>query len=139
MKFQDDHYFGEVLCCEDIHKYCYKKLLDVSEPKIILLILETLFSVLFAHLIPWCELKKCEGGSFSEQSFETCHYDFYVVWKKYIVGKLSNPNHVERLKKTVHHFVSPHMPTQELIDLCMKNKDFVVNNNTLCFVSAYLW
>lgn len=72
--------------------------------------------ILFCHVIPWCETRGVGMGSFSEQSFETAHHDFFKIWEHFKVTDPKSPIFRKRLLKTVLVFASGHLPTRDTID-----------------------
>ena len=75
--------------------------------------------ILFSKVIPWCEKTERGLGCHSEQSFETAHHDFYSLWGSYKVSDIENPNYGKRLLRCVLHFVSSHVPSNELINFTL--------------------
>jgi len=67
--------------------------------------------ILLEHVIPWCQEKKRGLGSYSEQSFETAHHDFYRLWEdRFKVSSRWNPTYGPRLLKCVLVFATSHIP-----------------------------
>lgn len=76
--------------------------------------------ILFEHAPRWIEITNVGLGSYSEQSFETAHHDFFKVWEKYKVGELTNPNYGKQLLRSVLQFASSHVPSADIVAFAME-------------------
>jgi len=67
-----------------------------------------------AHVAEWCELSGCGLGKFSEESFESAHYDFNRIWRdSYQIRDMKNPRYKSQHLQAVLRFNSGHIPIPE--------------------------
>lgn len=65
-----------------------------------------------AHLSDWLQFTEQGLGTFSEQSLESIHYDFKLLWITcYQIRSLDNPNYLTKLLRCVVRFNARNIPT----------------------------
>lgn len=85
-------------------------------PKLQLKYLTPKLHVLLEHAPAWCEKHKCGLGKCSEQSFETSHHDFKLLWEqRFKITSLKSPAYKKRLLQAVLTYATQHVPASDAL------------------------
>lgn len=85
-------------------------------PKLGLKHLTPKLHVLLEHAPVWCNKRKCGLGKCSEQSFETSHHDFKLLWdQRFKVSSLEASSYKKRLLHAVLTYASRRVPVTDAL------------------------
>ena len=99
------------------HALFKSAILDLFDfPKLGLKHLTPKLHVLLEHAPVWCNKRKCGLGKCSEQSFETSHHNFKLLWdQRFKVSSLEASSYKKRLLHAVLTYASRRVPVTDAL------------------------